>query len=74
MIHGNGHLATKKSLKATAAEGGMVLEAFFSDPSMFGPSTMCNLEGVAVVGPAAYERKWWAQVWTDENGIVTKVT
>ena len=74
MIHGNGSFATKKALKDRAAEGDMFLEMHFEDPSMFAVSTMCNLEGVAVVGPEAYDRKWWAQVWTDENGIVTKVT
>ncbi len=74
MIHGNGILRTKKALKDLAAMGDMSLEFHFTDPSMFGRPTMRNLEGVAVVGPEAYNRKWWAQVWTDENGIVTKVT
>lgn len=74
MLHGNGNLKTKKALKEKAAAGDMPLEAYFEDPSMFAVSTMCNLEGAAVVGPEAYDRKWWAQVWTDENGIVTKVT
>jgi len=31
------------------------------------------LNGIAVVGPGAYERKWYAQVWTDKDGILLKV-
>ncbi len=75
MIHGNGDFKTKKSLK-DAVKGGEVvsLERYFSDPSMFGAKSMDNLQGEAVVGPSAYERKWYAQVWTNEHGIVTKVT
>ncbi len=74
MIHGNGILKTKKALKDLAAMGDMSLEMHFTDPSLPGFSTMCNLQGVAVVGPEAYVRKWYAQVWTDEYGFVTKVT
>ncbi len=74
MIHGNGNFASKAAFKRHVKACETLLEAYFIDPSMFAQSTMCNLEGVAVVGPEAYDRKWWAQVWTDENGIVTKVT
>lgn len=28
---------------------------------------------LTVVGPSAYDRKWYAQVWTDNEGIITKV-
>ena len=31
------------------------------------------LSGVAIVGPGPYERKWYAQIWTDEQGLLQKV-
>jgi len=58
---------TKKALKEAVGK------AFrYEETSMFGsefkPNTM-----LTVVGPSPYNRKWYANVWCDENGIVTKV-
>jgi hypothetical protein len=43
----------------------------FTETSLFGPEYSPNGR-FAVVGPSAYDRKWYAQV-SVENGTITKV-
>lgn len=31
------------------------------------------VSGIAIVGPGPYERKWYAQIWTDGDGVLLKV-
>ncbi len=58
---------TKKDLKAAIGR-----TFRYSETSMFGPEF--KMDGVnVVVGPSAYERKWYAQV-TCEGGIIKKVS
>jgi hypothetical protein len=57
---------TKKDLKAAV---GKFLR--YTETSMFGPEFKDN-GSFAVVGPSAYDRKWYAAV-TMENGLVKKV-
>lgn len=58
---------TKKELKAAI---GQPLK--YTETSMFGPEYKSNGK-FAVVGPSAYERKWYAEV-TVTNGVITKVS
>jgi hypothetical protein len=58
---------TKKLLKAAVGE-----PLRFQETSMFGAEYTPNGK-FAVVGPGAYERKWYAQV-TMENGLIKKVS
>ncbi len=58
---------TKKALKEAVGQ-----PLRYEETSMFGteyraPSTFC------VVGPGAYERKWYATVTLGENGHILKV-
>lgn len=57
---------TKKELKANIGKALRYVET-----SMFGPEYRDN-GTFAVVGPGAYERKWYAQV-TMRDGIIAKV-
>jgi hypothetical protein len=57
---------TKKDLKAAVGK-----PLRFSETSMFGPEYKDNGK-FAVVGPSAYERRWYAQV-TMKNGVIAKV-
>ena len=58
---------TKKALKESIGK-----PLRYSETSMFGPEFREN-GSFAVVGPSAYERKWYAQV-TMENGIVKRIS
>jgi hypothetical protein len=60
----------KKDLKAAV---GTDIRDRIQETSMFGREYDSNLSGVAVVGPGAYERKWYAQIWV-ENNILRKAT
>lgn len=60
---------TKKALKE-AKDKDITINLY--DPSLFGKADLNNLDNVPVVGPGAYERKWYAQI-TTEDGILTKV-
>lgn len=58
---------TKKDLKNAIGR-----EFQYTETSLHGaqwkPDTM-----LTVVGPSAYERKWYAQVWCDASGKVVRV-
>lgn len=58
---------TKKALKESIGK-----PLRYNETSMFGPEFQENGK-FAVVGPSAYERKWYAQV-TMQNGIIVKVS
>lgn len=58
---------TKKSLKESIGK-----PLRYQETSMFGPEFKPDGK-FAVVGPSAYERKWYAEV-TMQNGIVVKVS
>jgi len=62
---------TKKSLKEFVGNNlyGRVVET-----SMFNIEFTPPVRGLAVVGPSPYVRKWYAQIWTDADGVLTKVT
>lgn len=62
---------TKKEFKARVL--GKPLNYVTSDPSIMGPGRIDNLTSEPVVGPGVYQRKWYAAVETDANGIITKV-
>ena len=55
---------TKKDLKACIGK-----PLGFSETSMFGPEYKADGK-FAVVGPSAYERKWFAEVTMKEGKIV----
>ena len=58
---------TKKDLKASVGK-----PLGFSETSMFGPEYKADGK-FAVVGPSAYERKWFAEV-TMKEGKIAKVS
>jgi hypothetical protein len=59
---------TKKDLKNSVGT-----RFRYEETSMFGNEFPSNGTGkVVVVGPGAYDRKWYAEVWV-ENFNVTKV-
>ena len=58
---------TKKDLKAAVGQG-----LRYTETSLFGQEYSHFMDGVAVVGPSAGCRKWYAQVWV-KDGIITKV-
>lgn len=58
---------TKKDLKASVGK-----PLGYSETSMFGPEYKRDGQ-FAVVGPSAYERKWFATV-TMKEGIIAKVS
>lgn len=58
---------TKKELKAAVGQ-----KLNYEETSMFGPEYKSNGK-FAVVGPSAYDRKWFAEV-TMENDIIKKVS
>ena len=58
--------ATKKALKDSV---GKPLE--YIETSMYGKEYKDN-GTFAMVGPSAYNRKWWAEV-TMENGLIRRV-
>lgn len=61
--------ATKKELKEAIGS-----RLHYSETSCFGPEYPVGGTGVvSVVGPSAYQRKYFAQV-TLVNGIITKVS
>ena len=66
MIAASGYKA-KKDLKAAV---GSALR--YNETSMFGPEYKSNGK-FCVVGPSAYERKWFAEV-TMSEGKIAKVT
>lgn len=57
----------KKDLKASIGK-----PLRFTETSMFGPEYKETGE-FSVVGPGAYDRKWYARV-TMQNGLIKKVT
>ncbi len=65
MMAARGYKA-KKDLKAAIGQ-----EFRFTETSMFGPEFKPDGDNT-VVGPSAYERKWYATV-TCSAGIITKV-
>ena len=60
---------TKKQLRESVGQ-----EFRYTETSAFGQEfpESGNVAGIAVVGPSPYERKWYAQVWT-EAGILRRV-
>ena len=62
-------VATYKTKKALKEEIGKPLK--YQETSAFGPEFTEN-GTFSVVGPASYERKWFASI-TMENGIIKKV-
>jgi len=58
---------TKKALKEAIGK-----RLRYVETSMYGEEYKPNVM-LTVVGPSPYERKWFANVWTDDNGIITKV-
>jgi hypothetical protein len=58
---------TKKELKASVGK-----PLGYNETSMFGPEYRAN-GSFAVVGPSAYERKWFAEV-TMVEGKIAKVS
>ena len=63
-------VACYKSKKVLKESVGKPLR--FSETSMFGNEYKDNGK-FAVVGPSAYDRKWYAQV-TMKNGLIEKVS
>lgn len=61
---------TKKKLKAAK---GTYIAGNLYDPSVFGGKDLDNLTNEPVVGPGAYERKWYAQI-TTVNGVLGRVS
>ncbi len=60
---------TKKALKE-AKDTNITPNLY--DPSLLERADLNNLDNVPVVGPSAYDRKWYAQI-TTVDGILTKV-
>lgn len=58
---------TKKDLKAAVGQ-----PLGYTETSMFGPEYKDNGK-FAVVGPSAYDRKWFAEVEMS-NGLIKKVS
>ena len=65
MIAASGYKA-KKDLKASVGQS-----LSYNETSMFGPEYTANGK-FCVVGPSAYERKWFAEV-TMKEGKIAKV-
>ena len=61
---------TKKGLKELIG-----VRLILHDPKPFAEFDIVShpVNGLAVVGPGPYERKWYAQIWTDSEGILLKV-
>ena len=59
--------ATKKELKAAKGTRMRYTETSLFSLEFKAPSTF------AVVGPSAYQRKWFAEVTVDAAGIITHV-
>lgn len=59
---------TKKMLKESVGR-----YLIYEETSIFGREYRPD-SVLTVVGPGAYERKWYAQVTVDADGIITKVT
>jgi len=60
---------TKKGLKELIGTKIVVINPTPTSP--YGIAHPVN--GLAIVGPGPYERKWYAQIWTDSEGILLKV-
>lgn len=73
MIHANGQWKSKKALREAIASERGVFAHSFTDPSFFGAKDFSEAQGVAVCGPSAYERRWYAQLWFT-NGKAVKLT
>jgi len=58
---------TKKALKESVGQ-----TFRYAETSLFGEEFKPN-SMLTVVGPSPYERKWYANVWCDENAKITKV-
>lgn len=62
---------TKKALKGLIGSKITIIEP---NPISFTERSE-NINGAAIVGPDPYnKRSWFAQIWTDEQGILIKVT
>lgn len=73
MIHANGQWRSKKALREAIASERGVYSHSFTDPSIFGEKDFSDASRIAVVGPSAYERKWYAQV-TFVEGKAVKIS
>jgi hypothetical protein len=60
---------TKKDLRMRV---GQLAVLYLQETSVFGPECLPGRK-VVVVGPSAYERKWYAQVWIGLDGTIQKV-
>lgn len=61
---------TKKALKALKGQKVTIIEP---NPISF-TERSANIQGTAIVGPDPYhKRTWFAQIWTDADGILVKV-
>ena len=58
---------TKKALRESIGQHFRYIET-----SMFGPEYRPDVM-LTVVGPSPTQRRWFANVWTDSNGIIVKV-
>lgn len=55
---------TKKELKVLI---GTDIRDRLIETSMFGKEYKPDMQGVPIVGPGAYQRKWYAQIWVKDN-------
>lgn len=66
MLAANGY-NSKKDLKASIGK-----RFRYTETSIFGNEFKTN-STLTVVGPSPYQRKWYATVRVDDNGIITAV-
>lgn len=59
---------TKKMLKEAVGK-----KLNYTETTMFGIYEFVENGKMNVVGPAAYNRDWYAEVW-NENGLIVKVS
>ena len=58
---------TKKELKQSIGK-----EFRYRETSLFGSEYKTG-QILVVVGPSEYERRWYAQVWLNEDGTIRRV-
>jgi hypothetical protein len=65
---------TKKALKASVGTG-TYFDDHAIDTSLFGSEIKSGARMYTVVGPDPHRnRKYYAKVWVDDAGVITKVT
>jgi hypothetical protein len=58
---------TKKALKESIGK-----DFRYEETSLFGEEWKADVM-LTVVGPSAYERKWYANVWVNKDNVIQKV-